>query len=498
MRHHALCLIVVAAVSCGKEEPAVNGSDAASPDTGADAAMQTDAASDVAVDSGPDESPDAPQTDAGGPLTNVPFNEAMIAATHNSYSGGTRRTIQEQLEAGVRFVELDVHSDDYLASGYQIGHDAPGDEVEQGEGNPSTIAIADWLAMLWDWHSANPNHVPLTVGLDIKDDIYASPTVADGNLAALNQLVEQTFGDALLTEAEVADGWPLVDELRGRILVVLSGSTSTRLGYRRTIGANPAVADDGGRVLVAHEGDGDVVVWSGSREEFLRYERIPGVQDPAIDVIGDDVLLVAVAGGALQWRHGTLNAEHSISWSGPLEPFPDASTASNPSVRFQGSRDVVRQTHEDPNGAPVTWEGQWDAGSGAYVWAAVVPAEDRFDETTSTGAAVAQTQTEAYADVLTITLDGATRRVRPAQRMFSESQFSGPVEFESDGVMMFAANQIGGDFVAWAETKRAAGGVVRLWKFNLPNILPEPPPNYPATDQPFADWYQSYCARCAR
>ena len=38
----------------------------------------------------------------------------------------------QQLDRGVRFLELDVHDNDFATRRYTVGHDAPGDEVATG------------------------------------------------------------------------------------------------------------------------------------------------------------------------------------------------------------------------------------------------------------------------------------------------------------------------------------------------------------------------------
>ena len=239
------------------------------------------------------------------------FDQVMFAATHNSYSGEGRGSILAQLEIGVRFIELDVHNDDFATEGFGIGHDDPGHEVALGEENPAGTALTDWLDVVQTWRDDNPNHLPLTLGLDLKDDLFEASTFADGNLARLNQLVVDTFGDALFTEADAASGWPDVESMRGRVLIVLSGNTSSRLGYRRVEGANPSVAAGDTAVLVAHESGDDVVLWSGPRD-FTRYERLGGVSDPAVDLECSDVVLVA--SGQVRTGAARCQPRHHVGW----------------------------------------------------------------------------------------------------------------------------------------------------------------------------------------
>src|SRR5262249_35621144 len=62
------------------------------------------------------------------------FTDAIFEATHNSYSGNLdaqRGSIVYQLDHGVRFIELDIHDNDYATVGdYEIGHSSPRDLVD--------------------------------------------------------------------------------------------------------------------------------------------------------------------------------------------------------------------------------------------------------------------------------------------------------------------------------------------------------------------------------
>ena len=117
------------------------------------------------------------------------YNEVVLAATHNSYAGvasGDLGPLRRQLDDGIRFVELDVHDNEFGSYGYRIGHEAPGDGVARGAGNPNTDKLGSWLRAVAAWSDANPRHAPITVALDIKDDLTDNRSFAEGNLARLN------------------------------------------------------------------------------------------------------------------------------------------------------------------------------------------------------------------------------------------------------------------------------------------------------------------------
>lgn len=470
------------------------------PPSAPDAGLTADIGADLPiVDGGADASDAAGRPDASDVApahdlqdTPVAMDEAVFAATHNSYSGGARGTIREQLDAGVRFLEFDVHADDFDTVGYQVGHDAPGHEVQTGSGNPEGLALVAWLAVIQTWRAENPNHAPLTIGLDLKSDLWARPTAEAGNLGAFQLLLERTFGDALFTEDEAARGWPTVDELRGRVLAVLSGNTATRLAHRRVIGSNPAIAvNDFGSIVVAHESEHGVTVWAGSKTQGMRhFQHLPGA-DPAVALQTDAVVLLTVEGAAVVARHGRL-ADGDIVWDYGPTALPDAEPVRAPSVRFTHRLvENVRAVHETATGELRAWSGAWD-GVG-FNWAAGT-ASERWDEAAVDGFSIHQQATAPFGDILAYSEAATTRRVRLAATMFSESQFSGPTEFEADQVLFFAADAFSPQGVSWATEKRRAGGIVRLWKFNLPNVTPDPAPSFPATDAPRGDFYRGYCA----
>src|SRR5215213_5662513 len=114
------------------------------------------------------------------------YNEVVVAATHNSYAGkpsGNLGSIPHQLDTGVRFIELDVHDNDFAEHGYRVGHEAPGNDVVTAAGNPRSTSLTSWLRRIARWSSAHPRHVPIAVALDLKDRLTDNRSFAEGNLA---------------------------------------------------------------------------------------------------------------------------------------------------------------------------------------------------------------------------------------------------------------------------------------------------------------------------
>ena len=155
----------------------------------------------------------------------TPYSDSYFKATHNSYMGGSRGTITDQLDAGVRFIELDLNDENFSkVHDYQIGHGLPGFQVDHSPGNPASNDFTDWLRLIADWSLSHPGHAPITVGLDLKNDLAKKTSAADGNLCALNERVAESLGDLLFTSNELAtlgNRWPAVSELTGPISKML-------------------------------------------------------------------------------------------------------------------------------------------------------------------------------------------------------------------------------------------------------------------------------------
>ena len=195
------------------------------------------------------------------------YDVTRTRATHNSYSGGARGSLPQQLDLGVRCLELDFHDNCYgELKDYRVGHLTPGSEVACGNGNPDTFLLRDWLGTIRGWSDAHPGHTPITIVLDAKDDL--TDNNKGGDLEDFNATLERVFGAKLYTRNEFdgAGAWPELAQLSDRILCVLSGNGSTRAAYRWAFGAAPAIAvNDGGTIAVAYQSTaGDLNCWTGT------------------------------------------------------------------------------------------------------------------------------------------------------------------------------------------------------------------------------------------
>jgi len=450
-----------------------------------------------------DPEPDAPEPD-GTPDTAPLFNDALFKATHNSYSGEERGSLTAQLDEGVRFFELDLHDNDFLASrDYRVGHDAPGDETLLGGGNPATSLLSAWLELLDRWSDRHPDHGPITVCLDIKDNLMDNHSFALGNLAALNERLRQVFGDKLVRPDEVEEAWPRVEALRGRFIAVLSGDQGTRMGYRWDVGANPAVAmNEEGQVVEVHDsGTGTLWYWTGQMEfngrvTWHRHGRYDTGADPAV-AINNDGWIVEVhkseRTSTLWSRVGRLDDAYEIQWSDSVQ-YDDGVL---PTVRFEDLEGMtVREVHKSQNNDQNwTWTGTARTDFTLAWGGHGRTADPRFDESEQV---VGRRMVSVRAGTDSVTPSNALlldthissgSRIRYAQVAFVEFQRGGDGRLDRDGLWFYTARASDRD---WSGLQRARGKIVRQWGFNSPGDAAEPPANFPATDHPFDEWYRSY------
>ncbi|HET9477599.1 MAG TPA: phosphatidylinositol-specific phospholipase C1-like protein [Dehalococcoidia bacterium] len=184
----------------------------------------------------------------------------------------THRPLAEQLELfGVRQVELDVFADpdggrfamplgpllvpphvpdpikpELLEPGLKVLH------VQDIDFETTCLTFKSCLETLKAWSVANPGHLPIMVQIEAKDDPIPVPgfpwTVPlPFNADALNEIdatIDEVFTDdqlitpdavrggrATLEEAVLKDGWPTLNESRGRFLFTLDNEDAKRDTY---------------------------------------------------------------------------------------------------------------------------------------------------------------------------------------------------------------------------------------------------------------------------
>lgn len=197
--------------------------------------------------SGPDPTSTSDATDTGGASGPPRLNHLQALGTHNSYhlSPGalvkeldyTHRPLDEQLgEQGVRQFELDLHFADPPEGPIEVYH------LEVLDTGSTCPTLVECLSVMKTWSDAHPTHHPLYVMLEVKTT-FAADLAAD-RLAALEAQIlsvwpqerlivpDQIQGAAAnLRDGLAATGWPPIDDVRGRLLLVLHDEGAWRDAY---------------------------------------------------------------------------------------------------------------------------------------------------------------------------------------------------------------------------------------------------------------------------
>lgn len=248
-----------------------------------------------------------PPDDGGdGDEVAVQLHELQMLSTHNSYKRHIEeplfdalrevlgdaadeldyghRPLDEQLDHGVRHVELDVFVDDPGGGRYadpavidlldlepmDPEFSQPGLKAlhaQEVDYRSSCPLLTSCLAAIRDWSTAHPDHLPVTIQIEAKDDEIPDPVDlgfvqpvpwTDDNFAQLETEIRSVFDDDhLITPSDVLGtaetlreavrdgdgtdaGWPTLDEARGRVLFTLDNTGAKREMYRSQV---PEVAD---------------------------------------------------------------------------------------------------------------------------------------------------------------------------------------------------------------------------------------------------------------
>jgi hypothetical protein len=170
-----------------------------------------------------------------------PFHLVKFKASHNSYQRD-ERPVTEQLvwsatqphQGGCRGLELDLQESPDLWM-WSVHHD-------QYQGR-ADAQLTEYLRHLRTWSAFNAGHDVVTIALDLKaraSDRRQFPRYLDA-------VVDEFLGGSrIFTPAELqgsarslvagamATGWPTLEALRGRFILVLSGDEPTKASYARS------------------------------------------------------------------------------------------------------------------------------------------------------------------------------------------------------------------------------------------------------------------------
>lgn len=239
------------------------------------------------------------------------INQIQVVGSHNSYKieaspeeSAVRRSFigdgenlmqyghvplgEQFADQGIRQIELDIFRDDEGGKyanpllravaghgAYDPAMSEPGTKVlhiQDVDYRSTCLTLVDCLEAIETWSDANPDHLPIAVLLELKDsllDLGDIPvTIPDPwTAAAMDALDEEILGvvprDGIITpddvrgdhdtleDAVTTDGWPTVDESRGKVMFLMDNGGGYRTGYLQ---GHPTLED---RVLFTNASPGD-------------------------------------------------------------------------------------------------------------------------------------------------------------------------------------------------------------------------------------------------
>ena len=177
-----------------------------------------------------------PESTSTGESPLLTLEHVQVKGTHNSYHlepafpvdathEYSHAPLADQLESqGVRAFELDVHEG---FSDFEVFH------ISVVDSETTCATLHGCLGQLANWSQAHPQHLPLIVWIEIKDQTGGFPIDA-ADLDTMDDVIREAVPPGqLFTPDELQadhpslraaidqDGWPALDAVRGQMLVVL-------------------------------------------------------------------------------------------------------------------------------------------------------------------------------------------------------------------------------------------------------------------------------------
>ena len=137
--------------------------------------------------------------------------------------------LAEQLDLGIRKLELDVF---YVAdeARFLVGH------VQQIDMNSNCVTLRICLNQIIAWSKKNTTHAPIWISFNTKDDyIFGLPSPEKFTPVAfklMDSIIEEMLGENLIRPRDIVDlQWPLLEEARGKFILILDEGGSKRDMY---------------------------------------------------------------------------------------------------------------------------------------------------------------------------------------------------------------------------------------------------------------------------
>jgi hypothetical protein len=433
--------------------------------------------------------------DTLAPPWNQRFDDVVFGATHNSYSGNERRTVVDQLNRGIRMLEFDFHVAGFREADWRLGHGRPGSEVDEGGGNPDSDRLTPWLQMVADWSRAHPDHAPITIALDSKSTLSQTQGPDEGNLGALNERLVTVFGRRLFWSRDLGPRWPRLDELRGKVLAVLTGNVEDRQAYQRDQGIEATVSVNAvGKIIEIHASENrELWYWTGEVDPidgviWWHHGRYDTGLQPAV-ILTDNGYIIDLHkthrdDDRLWATVGILGADHTVRWNDAHEVGP----GEQPTLALLADGRVQAVYSHD--GRRKTMFGQLNAERTRMLWTEPENTNQAPFDNQRSGSLEVLIQADRFAPETTLQYrfdGGEIRRLTYAQVMHSEFQLGDTSAELEDSARFFAlqADRTSANAAAALSNR----GPVRVWSYNESRRNDRPVPAFPATDFPFSAWY---------
>lgn len=156
---------------------------------------------------------------------------------HNTYERAHFGKLTDALDAGHRVIELDVYDQGNLVVKHNPGDSNTGNNCRGGAGG----TLRECLRDIKQWSDAHQDYRPVVVQLDLKtDDLiggWGASRRAELNTAVAQELdpsgtssriftpgkLHMWTGYGSIREGVAQKGWPSINELRGKIIVLMMG-----------------------------------------------------------------------------------------------------------------------------------------------------------------------------------------------------------------------------------------------------------------------------------
>jgi hypothetical protein len=220
------------------------------------------------------------------------LNEIQVLGSHNSYKLAMaaeqyrtleqtnpdtaaslfywHRPLPEQLDLGIRKVELDVFydPDGALFGRTDAGSQFPVLHVQNLDDRSSCPDLVRCLEALRQWSDAHPDHVPIFVSFNAKDAVIDRPgflrplPFGEDAWAAMDAELRTVLGEKLILPrsviGEAGPVWPRLDEVRGSFVAILDEGGEKRATYvsrwlDRAMFANLPETEPGAAILIVND-----------------------------------------------------------------------------------------------------------------------------------------------------------------------------------------------------------------------------------------------------